>query len=188
MRNDIKGHEAPWIRTGGRRGRSAHGMTLVEVMMAASILVVAALGALHCQYYVAGHGRLAAATMAAANTAQLLLEDWKSTGGSLEYDPSNLELGFSNALAIPAGFTAPEGLGAALNDAAYAIGINDIPMLVILKYLDVNDDDQAAATLRQLAAVVHFEAPGDDDSSETRFSEMPPVTLVTYVRLDASGG
>lgn len=186
-RNDITGHEISTSRAGAHRGRFACGMTLLEVMMAASILVVASLGALHCQYYVAGHGKVAGATMAAANTAQLLLEDWKSTGGSLEYDPSDLGLGFSSAQAIPSGFATPEGLGAVLHDGVHSIVMNNVPMLVMLKYLDVNSDDLAKTTLRQLAVVVHFEAPAND-GEDTRFSEMPPVTLVTYTRLDASNG
>lgn len=162
-------------------------MTLLEVMVGASILVVASLGALHCQYYVAGHGRMAEALIAATNTAQLLIEDWKSTGGPTEYDPSALSLGFSEARTVPSGFGVPEGMGATLNDAVYSITLNGIPLLVMLKYINVNGDDQAETTLRQLGVVVRFEAPEGDDG-DLRFTEMPPVVLVTYVRRDASNG
>ncbi len=168
-------------------GGLASGLTLIEVMVAAVILVVAALGALRCQYYAAGHGRIARAQIAAARTAQLLIEDWKSTGGSTEYDPSILGLGFSEPLTIPNGFTTPEGLGTPLNDAVHSITLDGTPMLVMLKYLDVLEDGQATAALRQLAVVVRF-AEGDEENPDDRLLGMSPVTLVTYVRLDGSDG
>lgn len=178
----MEGRRTTSRRREAQRGGHADGLTLVEVMVATVVLVVAALGALHCQYYAAGHGKIARAQVAAARTAQLLIEDWKSTGGSTEYDPSILGLGFS-PLAIPAGFTTPEGLGAPLNEAVYSITLDGTPMLAMLKYLDVNEDGQAAAALRQLAVVVRFA-----DDSESRLVEMEPVTLATYVRLDGSDG
>lgn len=187
MEQTRPGHEVPTLGDIARHRRFASGVTLLEVMVAASILIVASLGALHCQYYVAGHGRIAEAVVTATHTAQLLLEDWKSTGGSEEYDPSSLSLGFSEAMAIPTGFTTPGGLGAALNDAVYSITLNDVPMQVMLKYLNVIGDDDAETTLTQLAVIVHFET-SDDGEDESRFEEIPPVILVTYVRRDASNG
>lgn len=176
-------------RIAGRREAHrgmASGLTLIEVMVAAVVLVVAALGALRCQYYAAGHGRIARAQIAAARTAQLLIEDWKSTGGSLDYDPSILGLGFSEPLTIPEGFTTPSGLGTALHDAVHAITLDGTSMLVMLKYLDVTENDQAAA-LRQLGVVVRF-ADGGEEGPDERLLDMSPVTLVTYVRLDGSDG
>ncbi len=170
-----------------RRDDVASGLTLVEVMVATVILVVAALGALRCQYYAAGHGRIARAQIAAARTAQLLIEDWKSTGGSTEYDPSDLQLGFSEPLAIPDDFSTPEGLGTPLNDGVHSFTLDGTAMLAMLKYLNVNEDDQATAALRQLAVVVRFAETGDEDSGD-RLADMSPVTLVTYVRLDESDG
>ena len=177
----------------GRFGRmDAHGgirtrgMTLAEVMVASVVLVVAALGALRCQYYATGHGRTARAQIAAARVAQLLIEDWKSTGGSTEYDPYALDMGFSRARAIPDGFTTAEGLGAVLNDGVYAITVDGMSILAMLKYLDVNEDGSASAALRQLAVVVRF-AEGDN-TADNRLADMDPVTLVTYVRLDGSSG
>jgi hypothetical protein len=184
---EIRGREFSIGRRDARRGDFASGSTLMEVMVAAVILVVAALGALRCQYYAAGHGRIARAEIAAARVAQLLLEDWKSTGGSTEYDPSGLGLGFSQPLTVPDGFITAEGLGVVLNDAVHAITVDDTAMQVMLKYLDVNEDGQAGAALRQLSVVVRF-AAGDNDSSDGHLTEMTPVTLVTYVRLDGADG
>ena len=167
-------------------GIRTSGMTLVEVMVATVILVVAALGALRCQYYATGHGKIARAQIAAARIAQLLIEDWKSTGGSPEYDPSALGLGFSGPETIPNGFTTAGISGSVLNNAVYAVTIDEMPMLAMLKYLDVNEDGLASAGLRQLAVVLRFVENRRDAGD--RLGKMDPVTLVTYVRLDGSDG
>lgn len=76
--------------------RPAAGLTLVEVIVAMAILAIVALGALGYEYYAAQQVRLAHVQTIATHTAQLLLEDWKSTGGSDDYDPTILGLGFSS--------------------------------------------------------------------------------------------
>ncbi len=171
-----------------RRNRSASGVTLVEVAVASVVLVVTALGALRYQYYAVTQSQIAQAQIAATHTAHLLLEDWKSTGGSADYNPTSLGLGFSPPQGVPAGFTTIAGLGSALHDAVYTLRQDDIPLMVMLKYLDVGQNDQAEATLRQLAVIVRFEAPGGDNDVDDRMIDLPPVILVTYVRLDATNG
>jgi type II secretory pathway pseudopilin PulG len=166
------------------------GFTLVEQMIAGVILVVAALGALSYQYYAIGQARVARGQIAATHTAQLLLEDWKSTGGSDEYDPASLGLGFSLGTVAVSSLAPPDGIGETLNDTTYAIQLDDIPVLAMLAYLDVDHDAQAKTTLRQLSVVARF---ADLDAAgnlllEGRFAEMPSMTFVTYVRLDASSG
>jgi hypothetical protein len=158
--------------------------------VAAVILSVTALGAFEYQYYAAAQGRIAGGQIAAARAAHLLLEDWKSTGGSTAYDPSSLSLGFSAGCAVPAGFTTPTGLGTTLNNAVYGITLDNLPMLAMLKYVDVDQDTQAKTTLRQLAVVVRFAQidQGGMSVPESRFAGLSPVTLVTYVRLDGSNG
>lgn len=169
-----------------RRCRREAGLSLVEVMVASAILVVAALGALRCQYYAAGHGDVARAEMAAARLAQVFLVDWKSTGGSTDYNPMDLNLGLSGPIAVPQDFASPSGLGVALNNAVYAITLNDTPLQMMLKYADVDQDGQVATTLRQLAVVVRF--TGSSGDTNARLVGMPSITLVTYVRVDASNG
>jgi prepilin-type N-terminal cleavage/methylation domain-containing protein len=167
------------------------GFTLIEQMVAAAILAIATLGILQYQYGTVAAGRIATGQTAAARIAHLLLEDWKSTGGSLQYNPHNLGLGFSAGTTVPAGFTTPAGLGTTLNNSVYGITASNLPMLALLKYLDVDHDDQAKTTLRQLAVVVRFaqtDQNGGLSVSESRFAGLPPITLVTYVRLDASDG
>lgn len=172
------------------RVRLVRGFTLVEQIVAGAILAIAALGALQYEYFAAGHARIAQVQTAAARVAQLLMEDWKSTGGSTEYDPSSLGLGFSSAGAAPAGFTSAGGLGGTLNNSVYSITLCNMPLLVALMYVDVDEDTVADLTLRQLAVVVRY---GQTDSggitvSDSRFAELPPMIFVTYVRLDATDG
>jgi hypothetical protein len=159
-------------------------------MVAAVILTVATLGALQYQYYAAAQGRIATGQIAAARTAHLLLEDWKSTAGSTQYDPHSLGLGFSGVCAVPTGFTTPDGLGTTLNNGVYGITLANLPMLAMLKYLDVEQDSQAQTKLRQLAVVVRFARidAGGMSVPETRFAGLAPITLVTYVRLDGADG
>jgi hypothetical protein len=117
----------------------------------------------------------------------LLLEDWKSTGGSNEYNPKFLDLGFSSALSIPSGFSYDKSLGYPLNDAVYSIKINDIPIIVMLAWKEIAYDNTAETKLLQLAAIVQCR----EASSETDFQlleNIEPVTLVTYARVDASDG
>lgn len=172
-----------------KRGKFGGGVTLIEAMVTTVAVAVAALGGLSYQYHAAMHGRIARAQKTATRTVQLLLEDWKTTGGSSEYDPSALGLGFSATLP---GLSTPEGLGNTLNNSAYAIEVDGLPMVVMLKYKNVAYDATAQIKLRQIAVVVGFGeiSPGSPtlERSSGWLGSIPPVTLSTYVRVDASGG
>ena len=161
----------------------AAAVTLIEIMVAMTILTIAALGALSYQYHAAGHVRIARAQSAATHVAQLLLEDWKSTGGSEEYAPDTLAVGFSSPLPIPAKWTNVKAMVLAnpLNDAVYAVTIDDLPMLAMLSWEDVAYDTTAGVKLRQLGVTVNF-------GVVNQLEEILPVALTTYVRDDASGG
>lgn len=145
------------------------GMTLIEVMVAMVVLAIAAIGALGYQYHAARHGNIAKLEMIATRTAQLLLEDWKSTGGDENYDPSTLGLGFHK--------TSGENL--------YRITVDDLPIYVELSHRDVAHDSVAAVTLRQISVITRWRR---DYSSLEPKSEDPSLVLTTYVRRDASGG
>ena len=146
-----------------RRDRFATAMTLVEVMVASAILAAAIVGALSYQYHAAGHSKTARAQICGTRTAQLILEDWMSTGGSKVYDPASLELGFS------------------AGNGMHEVTVDEIPMLVKLGWTDVDTDAEANMTLRELTVEVEF---GTADGLE----QIRPVVLTTYVRTDASGG
>jgi type II secretory pathway pseudopilin PulG len=146
-----------------KQARCAAAVTLVEVMVAIAILAAAAVGVLSYQFHASGQGKIARAQICGARTAQLLLEDWMSTGGSTTYDPAALGLGF------------------ALDGGAYVVTVDDVPMMVKLNWKDVDHDADASVTLRELSVTVEF---ADADSSEP----VRPVVMTTYVRTDASGG
>ena len=170
-----------------RRGKFAPALTLTEVIIATVVLVITASGALGYQYYAARDGQIARAHMAATRTAQLLLEDWMSTGGSSAYDPSTLGLGFSAAISIPPHFSAGDGggLGAPLNNAVHSITIDEIPMLVMLTSRDIAQDTQAQVILRQLGVIVEF---AEQAQITQMLENVESVVLTTYVRTSASSG
>ncbi|MDD5063452.1 MAG: prepilin-type N-terminal cleavage/methylation domain-containing protein [Phycisphaerae bacterium] len=176
-----------------KRPKFASAGTLIEVMLAMAILSIAALGALGSQYYTVGHVRIARAETIAVRTALLLLEDWKSTGGSEDYDLAALGLGFSPRLFIPSQWSQGHGggLGSPLHNYAYAIVVDGLPMLVTLRWEDVADDSIAEIKLRQLAVVVRFgeiDNHGNMTFPESYLENILSLALTTYVRLDASGG
>jgi hypothetical protein len=140
-------------------------MTIVEVMVAVAVIVIAALGTLCYEYLCVDHVRIARAQLAATRIGQLLLEDWKSTGGSLEYDAEVLGIGFDP--------DTPWG--------DYKTAVDGLPLFVVLSHDDVDWDPIAGVTLRRIDVSVRWRkdfcygVPDDDD---------PAVNLSTYVRLD----
>jgi hypothetical protein len=102
------------------------------------------------------------------------MEDWKSVGGSTNYNPLNLQLGFSS-IAVPADFTMGHAIGTILNNTVYTITINNVSMLIILGWSDVETDLLSGTTLRQLTVMVRWQQGGALCNS--------PVILTTYVRV-----
>jgi len=134
---------------------------------------IATLGGLGFQYHAAKHTRIAREQIIGTRTAQLLLEDWKSTDGSKNYDPSTLGLGFSSKLES----SVTESAGT----AAYSITVDNVPMQISLQWTDRPgnpdyDDPETGDKLRELSVTVRF------NESEN----IPPVVLTTYVRIYAS--
>jgi len=180
--------------------KSAAAMTLLEVMVAMVVLCIVALGALGYQYYAVAQGRVAHAQITATRTGQLLLEDWKSTGGSEDYDPTKLGLGFVSTTDKVSEFGYGEKMGTAVHGTVYAITVDDVEMQIVLKWKDVDHDPIAEMTLRQLGVVVRFEEGIEERYHYNEKGEWvelpsgslaaynPAIILTTYARLDASGG
>lgn len=172
-----------------KRQKFAAAVTLIEVILAMSALVIATLGALSYQYHIAIHSRIAKAQVTGMRTAQLLLEDWMSTGGSDEYDLSVLGLGFSTGHPIPGEWSDDDELGSAVDDSAASITVDGLPMLVTLRWLDVAEDASAEVTLRQLSVIVRYGNIDDDTNmayAQGYLVNMRPIIMTTYIRLDAS--
>jgi prepilin-type N-terminal cleavage/methylation domain-containing protein len=151
------------------RKKYRRGITLIEAMVAMAVLAIAALGALSYQFHCAKHARIAKLEMTATRTAQLLLEDWKSNGGSSSYDPTTLGLGFTKDQ--DSGF--------------YKIEVDGLPMYIHLMQRDVETDTVAGVTLREISVIVRWRLDFSDIEPEAMH---PHLVLTTYVRLDASGG
>lgn len=155
----------------------ARGSNLIEVMVAVMILAIAAVGALGYQYHAAIQTEIAGAETASTHIAQMLLEDWKGTGGSSSYNPIILDSSFSKSR-IPSDFDMAGVGGNTLHGTAYGITFNNIPMLVVLKWQNVDTDPVTLTVLRQLSTIVRWEDR----------PELAPVVLTTYIRLDSTGG
>ncbi len=153
------------------RKKQNAGLTLIEVMIAMVVLVIIALGALSYQYYAALHARAALAQMTASRTAQLLVDDWKSAGGSATYNPTNLNLGFTDS---------------DLDGADYEITVDNLPMYMNLSYNNIELDDEAQITLRKITVRVNWR--NDHRIPTGRAEEEASMELSTYVRVDASSG
>lgn len=170
-----------------KRAKSAAGVTLVEVVVAMAVLAIAAVGALGYQYHAARQARVARAQIVATKVGQLLLEDWRSTGGSEDYDPTFLGLGFSST-SIPQYFSEGKGkgVGAPLHNEAYAITVDDVPLQIVLRWYDVETDETAQITLRELEVALKFDEAENVSGSLAAYN--PAIVLTSYVRRDASGG
>ena len=83
-----------------RKKSQRDGFTIVEVMVSVAIIIIVALGTLSFQYYCVKNSRSSEAQATATRLGQLLLEDWKSTGGDPDYDPNSLNLGLPTDLHI----------------------------------------------------------------------------------------
>jgi hypothetical protein len=142
-------------------------MTLVEVMLAVSVIVIAALGTLCYEYLCVDHVRTARAQLAATRVGQLLIEDWKSTGGAENYNPESLQMGFVLPAEVPPG--------------QFMTTIDGLPLHINMSMRNVAVDEEAGVTLREISVMVRWKkdfsnnAPGDDD---------PRINLTTYVRRD----
>lgn len=156
-----------------------------------ALLAIVVIGAMGYQYFAALHSRIARAQIIATRTAQLLLEDWKSTGGDTAYSPYALGLGFSDKLSIPAHWSngEAEGVGDPLHDGVYAITVDGLPMLAMLRWMDVPAEDGGEVGLRQLIVIINFGTQADVQAGSEKWPvNLAPIVITTYVRLDASSG
>jgi prepilin-type N-terminal cleavage/methylation domain-containing protein len=166
----------------GRNKKLSKAFTLTEIMVAMVIICVAAVGVLDYQYNSLKQSRFAQVQLTASRTAQLLIEDWKSQGGSSTYDPTKLNMGFVSSTGTTE-FLGGQSVSGILNNAIYSITINKVPLKIVLVYSDVAEDEISQTTLRQLTAIIKWrtgEAMGGGGQSLCT----TPVTLSTYVRLD----
>jgi len=119
--------------------KCGRGFTLVEVMVATVVLLVAVLGASLFRYQAVFGVRKADLRTTAARTALMLCESWRGTNEPNSFDPMQLASGDANcvlaiessyvSLEVPSGFTV---LG------IYSIIINDVDYCAVLSWKDVS--------------------------------------------------
>jgi prepilin-type N-terminal cleavage/methylation domain-containing protein len=152
------------------------GFTIIEVMIAVAIIIIIALGTMSFQYQGIRHSRLAEAQLSAARLGQLLLEDWKSTGGAADYNPSALGLGFQTTVY-------PENGGYKItidNQTFYVQLVTPPPPAPVSS--GSNPDPVAGVALNQLRLIVSWRK--DFGSGAIRASD-PTLTFTTFVRVDS---
>ncbi len=144
-------------------------MTLIEALIAATVVAILALGALVYQYLGATHFRIAHAELTATRTGQLLIEDWKGSGAPdiVNYDASTLGMGFIK----------PDPS----DNSYYEVAVDGIKMYVNLSYDDVDVDEFANITLRRISAKLQWRR---DFSSGAVDDDDPSILLTTYARKD----
>lgn len=116
----------------GRRTRHAHGLTLIEVVVATVIISVASIAALNYGYHGAVQRRRARAHAGAVRVGRLLLEDWKANGGSIFY--ARAVRGTPNPLELDMGFEyvkMTHKVGG-LIECIYEFSVDTIPMRIVL--------------------------------------------------------
>jgi Tfp pilus assembly protein PilV len=151
--------------------RSAPAVTLIELMITVVILAIAALGALGYQYHAVRHVQIARAQMVATRITQMLLEDWKSTGGDSAYNPIGLGLGITGTF----GTITPGGSG-----VIYNITQDNIAMRITLASANVVEGT-TTLPLRQITVTVQWRK---DFGSGTIGDSDPSLQYTTYVRTD----
>lgn len=130
------------------------GLTLIEVMVAAVVVVFAVLGAMAFRYVTALDARKADIQISAARVGLLLLEGWKAEKGGNTYNPANDFPASANGIvivstsaggpAVPTGFTA---LGTS-GTGQFQIKDNEMYFYATLSYKEV------ANVPRKLNAIV----------------------------------
>ena len=152
-----------------RKKSQRHGFTVVEVMAAMAIVIIVALGTLSFQYYSVKDSRSSEAQVTAARLGQLILEDWKSTGGDSDYDANALGLGFTT-----------------ITSTSYKITLDNqtfyIQMAQQLVNIANNPDPVAGVTLQELIVTVSWRK---DYANGTVSSSDPTLTFTTFVRRDS---
>ncbi len=181
------------------------GFSLIEVILAIAITLIGVLGTLGYQYQTVKHSQIAQAQITATYIGQLVLEDWKSTGGDDKYTPESIGMGFTTASDTYSGNTDDDdnnnghgndedgydesnpGHGHDNNDDGLNDGIitpaSGSPKITFdnqtynlkLLFNDIIRDEIAGVTLRQITVTVKYQLVSKSS---------PGVTLTTYVRRD----
>jgi len=147
---------------------SNKGVTLIEALIAAVVVSILALGGLAYQYLGAAHFHVAHAELTATRVGQLLIEDWKGSGAPDidNYDATTLGVGFEKPI---------DG-----DNSYYTITVDGLKMHLWLDFENIDVDDFAGVTLRQISVKIQWRK---DFSSADLETDDPSIILTTYARL-----
>jgi Tfp pilus assembly protein PilV len=147
-------------------------MTLIEIMVAILVLLIAVLGTSGIRYHTELNARKAEAQIAAARVGSLLCESWRGSKGSSAYDPvagmsPNVNIATnSDGPAVESGYSA---LG------NFKVIVDDQNFYTTLSWQDVS------AGLRLLNVTITWD---QRDYGKAEFADADKsVTLSTYVTL-----
>jgi len=157
-----------------RKKSQRDGFTIVEVMVSVAIIIIVALGTLSFQYYSVKNSRSSEAQVTAARLGQLLLEDWKSTGGDPLYDATSLGLGFAASIPPVTG-----SYNITLDNQTFYI---QMAQQLAPVSSGSNPDPVAGITLQELSVTVSWRR---DYGNGTVSSSDPTLTFTTFVRRDS---
>lgn len=150
--------------------RRAGGLTLIEVVIATTVIAIAAIGTLSYEYHGVKQMQIAKAHSGAVRIGYFLLEDWKANGGNALYatnsrgvtSPDDLDMGFRY-----------------IGGKTYKVTVNNIPMRVTLSRPLIN------STLIPLTATVRWRR---DFRDEAILPTDPSIVLNAHARADQAGG
>jgi prepilin-type N-terminal cleavage/methylation domain-containing protein len=149
--------------------RKSGGFTLLELVITILILSVLSVGTIGYQYLATRMASRAKAEITVTRTARLILDNWKKTGGDENFDLS----------AVDPGFTPISG------QDKFRITVDGLPMVVSIEWQDMETDNVALVTLRQIQTKIQWRL--DHQAGEIRQQD-PDYIMATYVRRDESGG
>lgn len=110
------------------------GLSLIELIVAISVMLVAVIGAMGFRYYCALDARKADIQVTAARLGSALLQDWAGNGGRLDYAPTSL-IGLTSfsVSGEQAGAKTPEGFNIL---GTYGIVAGGVNYHAVLSYID----------------------------------------------------
>ncbi len=154
------------------RKKQTAGLTLIEIMVSVVIIVVGVLGAAGYRYYCALDARKADIQITTARVGSMLLETWKATGGSSDFDPLTE---FASELAITTNSVSLNELSGYNSLPCYSINIDGSMYIAMLSY-----QDDATSGLRLLNVRVAQILQPDEQQSETVIVPKQVISLTTY--------
>lgn len=154
------------------------GTSLIEAMLAITILVIAVLGASGYRYYSSRDVKRADMRATASRIGMLLCESWRGVKGNEDFDPtvySETELTMTE-ISVPDSLE-PEGFTVL---GAYEVGTGNVNYYAVLSYDDVSDG------LRAMNIVVTWAQRQQSENSSVSDADKL-FSLTTYVEVPGGG-